>query len=861
MARVTGRYFIQSFASTWKAGADWLTAIGVALAIGVMGQAGLLRVPDGMVFDLITSHEPARKPRVIVVEQDAKFAARGDQRYDELVRRSLELGVRRIAFMADPGTDVLANARAARRIVIGAAPTRVPGRKAWRLFPASVGNSEVKVAARTMAAPEYGIFRKQLAWLKGSDGPVPALEVAAVQAELPMQAYYVRMPTAQNVPQVSATQLLNGDLGADELKGMIALISPPSRATSRRYATPLGYGGQPITASEFSAYAIQTLADRRAVFPLRIWQAPLLILLLCLAAVLLYKRFDPKRILIPVVTGITLAVLGGTVLALQFANIFMPVTALMLSQALMTGFAIYRTETWQDHYLSRQVDRAVNVAFKKGSFDNQARLPEILLGSAKVLGTRNMLLLEQDTKGQLAELGSLNSTLSDLSREQKLLNALFCEARETNRPLDASATLPSWEGPVWIAWLGGAERDIYWFYSLAGIAKRQRGERLAAAMISSYRQLQRLRASLSAGAGRIGNTQSIDERVTSALDLITGHDEQIRNGIDALDTAVMVFHLLGYPLHANARMAQLFEEADLALADVTLAETLAQLTELDPDRIAKMLHELLFHGGELRVPCRPLAARAVVLRIAAPFRVALGNERVIVLEAIDITNLKRLADLRLSVSHFIDTQLRNDLMAIGLGATVASDKRLEGPALKRVIDLIAKAAKRATERLESVASLINDPTDGILGLAYPIDASNVARLAIAKVGSLADDLQVSIAATVPASGGYTIAEPESLEAMLEAILRIMIAETQPGNTVQLDLVEEREFTRIRLSGGFGVSFDSLCAALDSPEAGALPEYRAISRGIKQALGWKSNVSYWSDIGKGYRFNIELRRIT
>jgi hypothetical protein len=249
------------------------------------------------------------------------------------------------------------------------------------------------------------------------------------------------------------------------------------------------------------------------------------------------------------------------------------------------------------------------------------------------------------------------------------------------------------------------------------------------------------------------------------------------------------------------------------------------------------------------------------LRIAAPFRVARGHERVIILEAIDITNLKRLADLRLSVSNYIDTQLRNDLTAIKLGVSVVSDDRLEGPARLRVVELIAQAAKRATGRLESVTALMNDTSDDVLDLAYPIDANKLVRQAIARVSSYADSLKVSIIAEIPEMGGYSIAEPEALEAMLDAILRIMIAETQPEDSVNLQVTEEKDRTLIRLSGGFGVSFASFCAALEVPDAGTPPEYRAISAGMKQSLGWKSSLSYWTAIGKGYRFNIELKRIT
>jgi CHASE2 domain-containing sensor protein len=852
-----GRGFLPRLVPAWRKAADWLIPVLVALAAIALNQAGLFRVLDGMAFDFITTHESTSPPRVMIIDPDPAFEQRGDGRHTELARGALALGIARVVFLVDPKVPDLAAELPANRIIVGQRIKRVPGSSSWKLVSTPASETRALRAASVTAAPEYGIHRLQLAGLKGISKPVPTLETAAVAGDPDALPYYIRMPRGQNVPRITASQLLDGQIAAREVKGLIALVSPDSQEPRRSYATPLNTGGRAMPEEEFRALAIQTLADGHPVRPTPLWLTALLVLGLCLAATALYRRFDPKRIIVPATAAITVVLVGAIYLVLQFADILLPASSLLFSQGLLAALIIHRSETGQDRLLSRQVDRAISVAFRRGSFDNQSRLPNFLLDSARVLDVKHMLLLERRADGEIVELGSIRASLTDLEGNRQEQSQFFDEARRSLRTCESSGLVRGWEGPVWMAWLGGAERDLYWLYTFAGANKRRRGERLAAAMIGSYRELQNMRASLSAGEGRRWSFQSIDDKVTSALDLITGHDEQIRNGLDALDTSVMVFHLLGYPLHANAAMVRLLEAAEISLVDTTLQEAIVQLSLLEPERIAKMLHELLFRGGELRVPCRPLGARTVVLRISAPFRVAKGSERVIMLEAIDITNLKRLADLRLSVSNFIDSQLRNDLEAITLGASIAGENA--GPS-SRVINLIAKAAGRAMNSLEEVAVHLSNPTDDVLGLAYPVDASEIARRAAAKTEAFASDLQVSITTETPGIGGYTIAEPVALQAMLEAMLMITIAETQPGDAVELKVEEERDHTRIGVKGGFGISFESLCAALDSPEAGAPPEYRAITSGIRQALGWNAKLSYWSEIGKGYMFNIELRRI-
>src|SRR3546814_7669522 len=73
-------------------------------------------------------------------------------------------------------------------------------------------------------------------------------------------------------------------------------------------------------------------------------------------------------------------------------------------------------------------------------------------------------------------------------------------------------------------------------------------------MTSSFRELFRWRTDLNARARHDERHVPIDDRVASAIALISRESEQVHHGIDALDTAVAIFRLIGSPLHANTRM-------------------------------------------------------------------------------------------------------------------------------------------------------------------------------------------------------------------------------------------------------------------------------------------------------------------
>ncbi|GAA4642215.1 hypothetical protein GCM10023115_04400 [Pontixanthobacter gangjinensis] len=379
-------------------------------------------------------------------------------------------------------------------------------------------------------------------------------------------------------------------------------------------------------------------------------------------------------------------------------------------------------------------------------------------------------------------------------------------------------------------------------------------------MASSIKDIQRWRSDLSSGSGVRKQAKYLDDRVASAANLITIQGEQIRNGLDSLNTAVMIFHMIGYPIQSNTRMSNLYGEAEISLADSNLTDVIAAFTQLEIEQIERIISDILLNGGEMRIPMREIGTRQRILRVAAPTRQDRAWERVIVIEAIDISDLDQLAELRLAVGMFIDKQLRNDLEAIGLGANIAADPRLKPTALAKVIGRIRDVATRATDRLETVAQLLSDSPVDTPGPCYPIDALKAVTKAIDRARPLANEMQVQIDADLPGISGFTMAEPLMLSDMVEAMLRLVILDTTLGGTVKILLDEQPDQSWIRIQGGFGIPFERLCESFDASAKDVPSEYQIIAAGILEALAWRGGVSYWSAVGTGYRFNIQLRRI-
>jgi hypothetical protein len=871
----------------WRRVLLGLLPLAVALAIGLAQGYGFFRPTDLMFFDYVTLREAGRPPKVIIIRSDPAFAAMGENRHALLVRAALQLGASRVAFRVDPGLDPIAAGLPAGRIVIARPGEPVPGTRAWRLIgpPPAPG---VLAGAKVLAGAEAGLHRRQIGWLPGTAGAIPVFDSAAAGQVSPERSYLLRLSRRQNLPRINASQLL-GDIGElPRLGGMVALVEPPEGGGEARVVTARTRAAQAMSLTDYNAAAIQTLLDGRGVRELGPINALLLLIAVGALSGAIYLRRDPKKILLLVLTTSFVVIVGGAGLLLALANVLVPVSALLIAQLVSALLVLHRGELEEDRRLRRFVTETINRSSRQSLSKDQGRLPDFLAASAPILGIARFLFLEDRGRGQIEIRSAQGAGPEDLAGGRRRRKALLRSARRASGPVNGAELVPGWEGPVQLAALGpgqvgpdqagpgqagpgqagpgqagsrqaGKPGQTYWLYSFAAGKVNQEARQAVAAMASEYRAIQQLRADLSEGSGQGSDHRTIDQWAGGAVLLVSDHGDQISTGMDGLETAIMVFHAIGFPVHANRPMAKLYELTGLPLAETTLLTLIASLTGLDLARISASIKDLLLYGGEMRVNCRDLDTRTRQLRVAAPHTAA-GEQRTVVVEAVDVTEPQRLAELRLTVTNLLDVNIRNDLEAINFAVAVARDQRLDRDRLGKVLDQIERVTQRSTSRLADMTPFMQPTRVDPLGQAYPIDVAAAMREACALVAPLARELGVVIDAQIPEISGYSISDPRILVELVEGVLNTIIADVPQGEAVRLHMLEQAERTQVTISGGIGMSFGRLYAALEAAESLPPGSIRAIGRGIGAAPGWGGIVSYSSEVGRGYRFVIDLRRI-
>jgi hypothetical protein len=842
---------------SWRRVAIGLLPLAVALLLAFAQDRGLLGFADARFFDAATLSEAGQPPRVVLIATDPAGDGSNPGLALDLVRAAQRLGVARVAFSTAPMVDFAAAEVPAGFVVVASRAERIPGTTRWRLTgpPPAPG---IAAGAQVLAAAPGGVHRRQLGELPGAAGPLPTFEALAAGRAPRPNADWLRLTPNQNLPRLRAEQLLAGEIDARALAGTILLVEPPGAGPVRGVATARLQASGVMSPSAFSAAAIQTFADGRAVRPASSLESLMLLVALAAISGLVYLRSDPKRIIpLYLLTGLA-AVLAAAWLSLQFVNLLLPVTALVLSLPISALLVLLRAELSEDRNLRRFVTQAINLSSHQVLLKDLGRMPEFLGSTAEILGIERHLVFEQRGR-KLETLFARNASLDDLSGGKSAVLAALRRAARATYPIDAAALVPDWPLAARLVSLGPGEGRRFWLYGYPETA-HSAALHTAGAIAADFRAIQQLRVDLGAGSDRSVGYRPADEWAGGAVQLVADHASLVSSGIDGLETAVIVFHPIGYPLHANTTMASLYDALRLVLAETSLPRLLAALTELDAERIATSLNDLLLHGGEMRVNCREIDTRKRQLRVAARREASSDMPRTLSVEVIDVSEPRRLAQLRLSISSMLDVNIRNDLEAIGFALAVARSGKLDAVRQDKVLGQIETAMGRAADRLDAISPHLRADIGEGPGESFPIDATAVVKEACELVESLAETQGIGLDVDAPGISGYAIADPKLLTEMVGAMLRIVIADCAPGEAVKVVLSEATERTRIAVSGGIGMSFERLYAALELSDAASHGPFGSIARGMGAALGWGAVVSYSSQVGKGYRFVIELRRI-
>ena len=813
---------------------------------------GAFQIVDGLLFDRLSIRPIKSDPNVVIVEKAETASA------PDLARESLALGARQVIFLTDPNADFSGfPPNFSERVKLGyLVPTSALAYSSFDTVaqPELAGTPER--LPRSAPIAEYGIYR---AFPAGAGQPA-MVEASVADVRSASDRYYIPMPENLSFAVLSSEQIMSGNLAAGDLEEMIVLVATPGELRSNRMTTPLSPDLAAISPAQFSAYAMQAFLTNRVSTKLSLPVAAAFILgtaMLCGFKMILTR----KRMHLLLLSGaFAVCILVSGWVVFDTAGRIIPFGGMLTALIIAAFGTLVLQERRKDLRLERALVPAIEQTVSHTAFRNRDSLPDLFTATVATAGVAKMLLLRSQESGRPDVLASIDAEVSDLDDTAFKNLAKTLDGTPSVMSTDAADVLSDWPGDVRLRTIGSRHEPFFWLYTFGNHPEAGAGEFIASSIAQSFFALQKSHASLSAQQRGLRAVDPVDFRVVNAIELIARHGRQLRKATDQLHSAVMVFDVVGFPIHANPQMIDLLEATDLNPQTALMHTVIESLTELTDGQAQALLRDVLREGGEASATIQGIPGLSATLRISSPDPAVSTREHIVVLEVFDTTELARLSDLRRAIGEFVDVQMRNDLETIALGAALARKSKGNEERRLRMIDKIVQATQTATNRLDSMNELARNVPVAHEFTAHPIQLAPIAEKVRAKLLDLAASYEVPIEFSVPRVSGYSVGDPFVLSQMMEALLRLVIVDSPPESTISVTLMEEATRSHIRISGGFGMARERLEQALAAPPRNELPEFQTIKESALAIIGWGADFFYESETGKGYVFDIVLRRI-
>lgn len=831
----------------------------VALVLIIAAEGGLTRVLNGLLFDVATRQLDPKEPRVVLFEPGPSTAA-AHVDWAAAVTRLQHLGAEKIVFTFDafsrgPPAELTSE------LIVAQEPAPVPGKPGqWRLEERR-SSRWLRSGAGIIPPSEHGVFRRQRLWIPSPEGRVPTIE--ALAADRPLNAppdFLIGIPASEVLPRISMEQLFSDAFPERVLSGKIAVLGAGRSVDSPRYGTPgAGTNGQ-VNKAEFHARAIQSLLSGRAIQPLGgAWRA-ILLLVSSLLLVRVLSRFESSAFVRNGAAILTLTLAVGFA-SLEILDLMLPLTELLIAE-LVLGFIIYRhKETLQEERLAAMVERASSYIARHALLKDLNRWPEFLATAARSAGIEHWLLFEE-LEGRTEILGT-HGTLTETVTGNIGHSPLLQQADKSQPwPVEAGEIIAAPGQQAHLVRIGDTERRFYWLYAIA--TEDPNAARTAtAARRLSRRLIEAVELELGSRTAKRHSHRfkTLGDQVAHSMDLIVSRSTELRQSLAAMQTAMILYDAAGMPLQTNTSMRSLFRKLRLDVADATPVDLTERLTSMDADAARAVVKELVLNGGEMRVAAaQEVEGRRFVLRathVQSEDGELTGG---LLFEAIDVTEVERLAQVQRELASQVDSQIRNDLEAIQLAARLASDTRLSADRQAKALALVVEATARARVSLSSVGELLDRALRVGMPDPYPVNPKSALMRAISCVRATANELGVELKLDQPELTTAVVAEAALLDDAVEAMVRVALNDSPRGSSVTAELLEYERESEILVSGGFGLTNERMQEILCGKGQGGPEEFRVIAQAREVFPSWGGCVEASSVPGAGYSFRIRLRKV-
>jgi len=893
--------------------------VAAALALSAWGAqlTGFFAWPDAVVYDFAQRHAPAGPDNssVLIVRADPQDRDAADPHWVRVLETLTRLEARQIVFTFLPtraSSRFYQQAISAGHVVFGRHliadpndPTETSRLEPW---PPTVGTLGKEPAFGVMALPpaDHGVYRRQYAWHTVQGHRYPALENQAAQQlagdrlPLPETPYWVNFRGGgAYLPTIELSRVLRDGLIPTVVRGrsvLIGLLPPPQTpGLHTPLDPPTGPGLSLLT---FQGYALQTLLADQPIQPLSAALTLALLAIAAIANIILYQWGWPR--FGPWLTGALLALYAATAwLALLYAQVWLPVTALVVAQAGAFGVIFWYKLLAQDNAVrSLAMDlaaRSREQAIPAGFYASPEPWNQVVDLVRQTLDLTWLIFLERiPEQYYVREIAALNCQFADINerrrdyrrlpyseavaerRTVRLIQRLFLKAES---PGEQYMTPLLFGGELLGFWAMGVMPDKVAanpdFFALVESFRDQIAEML-------YHRLQ-WRQQLPKRGGhafrylRLEGGESHVHALRQALLAFERRLFRLEQVFQGLETAAIFYSPFGRVLQTNEAMTAILRRGQLPAYEMTALDLLSTLGDISLAQGRQILQRVFVSHQPVtllaRVPGEPerrhtLRVRPVLasdsarppgeMAEALPFQL-----QGVLIELMDVTALHNLSSVKVELTDRVHQQLRDHLQAMLLAVELhqgpVQEERRKVERRKSSRGILEQQVKTAVELLDRAEQYLLTDLAALQQFdRYPVEPRAPLRAALEQLASPAEERQVRLTAEMPELLSLAMADADSLQDILYTLLAVLLDDATTGSQITVTLREQEGWIIYEFRNqGFGMPDDRLQVWLSRDDSEATPLFRRLRVARHQVMSWHGVLHGYSALGEGIRFVVRL----
>ena len=864
---------------------------------------------NGYSYDLLMRHHSSTNAsdNIIVIEMDSGYAERGDEVWLVLLKQLLASDARQIAFTFMPklaSAQFYQMAVDSRKIVFGAHVVNNPEDLELQalILPEAAQDKKIVYGVMTTAPSQHGVFREQHSVVNANGINLPSFEKRVAEQvlggteQLPTTQFKINfIGNQERIPHIKVERVLDGGLVNELVSGRTVVIGINQHQQYSQYYTPVSTDQQMTSEVMFHAFALDTLLSARQINDLPQGIFSLLILLITGTSLFLCQWLAFKKSMTVSMIA-TMIYFVASWLTLHVFYIWLPFTELLLAQwlsiILVWCFRINQEHQNLDRMLSGFSLNLQELIKPVSIYSSEAPWEQLIAIINQSLLLDRVIFLERVSGDhRLKEIKSLNCSIDDIQEKRRDYERFpYSSAISQNKPIllneaylkKVSASEQQYMAPLIFA----GEVLGFWVYTIEPdkISSQKKFNSLTCAFmvqiseILHYRQEWQQR--IEKENNKLGNYLRVEntEHLLQLNQFVTLMDKRVfdlQGMFNSINASCILYDLFGKVLMVNKDMEEMAQKSELRLFNMTMLEFIIEMSGFDEFGARNIVQRIIFDHVELSIPVthrsikrnymlhlRPLNCQHETSRNQlVPDESQVFQISGVLCELVDMTEIKRLYQLKETMYERYNFLVHEDLSSIVLALSMLDDEQSSAKELQFVLGIIKDKTDETLKMLEQFSEQMEVEIEQMLTnnlLCYPVDSKVVLLKAIAQLQETLDQRDIKLHLELPEYIDLVFASPLELEAVINAVLLVMIEDTYDAHSIWVG-VKEKEGNLVYdiHNDGIGLSGNQLNKHQDvqSPSESKIMNFNDAIQSVKR---WGGSLDINSTMGEGTRAELLLR---